>query len=139
MEDTISNVPQTLGPADIIGGPMSSGLVGRTFQYAYPAGIRYRISFDQDNVYFKSLPHEKLPARSDKILTLPYRARELRENLYLAHWMVAERKGHITLTFDLQKRIVNCASLMPGEFELFEVAEFEEALENGEGALYHAL
>lgn len=67
---------------------------------------------------------------------MPYRARKLRENLYLAHWMIAGREGHITLVFDLDRKVVNCASLMPGKFELFESAQFEDMHENGAHALY---
>lgn len=50
--------------------------------------------------------------------------------------MIAGREGHITLVFDLDSKAVNCAALMPGKFELFETAEFEEMHEDGQNALY---
>lgn len=108
-------------------------MVGRTFQYKYPKGPGYRISFSKDLVYF-SVP--ELPDGTT-VIARPYQQRELRPDLFLVHWIGPGRQGHVALVFDLEQKTVDCAALMPpGLFELFERATFEEMYENGESALY---
>jgi hypothetical protein len=108
-------------------------MVGRTFEYQYPTGPQYRISFSKELVYFT------VPALSDgtTVLELPYQQREVRPNLFLVHWIGPGRQGHVALVFDIEQKRVDCAALMPaGLYELFDRAEFNEVYENGKSALY---
>ncbi|KAJ5958795.1 uncharacterized protein N7479_005945 [Penicillium vulpinum] len=90
---------------------------GRTFEYQYPTGPQYRISFSQKLVYF-TVP-ELLDGTT--IIAVPYQQRELRPNLFLVHWVCPGRTGHAALAFDLEQKLVNCAALMPvGLYELFD-------------------
>ncbi|KAG2421501.1 hypothetical protein HFD88_005476 [Aspergillus terreus] len=118
---------------DKVGGPKTTGMVGRTFEYQYPTGPRYRISFSKELAYFTIPP---LPDGTS-VVAVPYQQREVRPNLFLVHWMGPGRQGHVALVFDLEQRKVDCAALMPaGLYELFDRAEFREVYENGESALY---
>jgi MoaF N-terminal domain len=115
-----------------VAGPFSQGLAGRTFCYTYSSGIGYRVSFDTEKVYFIPKPCDP----GQKSIILPYLAKELRDGLYVAHWMVPGLQGHVSVILDLVKKQAVGAGLMPGKIELFDQATFDEMLENGEGALY---
>ncbi|CAK7220671.1 hypothetical protein SBRCBS47491_004268 [Sporothrix bragantina] len=39
---------------DKVDGPMTKALAGRTFSYKYTSGIGYRVSFDEEKVYFRA-------------------------------------------------------------------------------------
>jgi hypothetical protein len=46
------------------------------------------------------------------------------------------RRGHIALVFDLEKKTVDSAALMPASiYELFDCAVFIDVYENSESAL----
>ncbi|KAL3460194.1 hypothetical protein BJX64DRAFT_290516 [Aspergillus heterothallicus] len=120
-------------PDKIRDEPPCTALVGLTFDYHYPSGLHYRISFDDKKAYFK-LPEK---VQDLNYAGIPYRARELRENQYLVHWLIPGRVGAVALIFDLEHMRVDAAALMPGKFELFDRAEFETFKTDGEGALYH--
>lgn len=118
---------------DKVGGPKTTGMVGRTFEYQYSTGPQYCISFSQELVYFTVPP---LPDGT-KVLALPYQQREIRQDLFLVHWIGPGRQGHVSLVFDLEQKKVDCAALMPaGLYELFDRAMFREVYENGMSALY---
>lgn len=76
------------------------------------------------------------PVRGLWYFSLPYRARELRSHLYLAHWLTPGRQGHVSLIFDLDAKHVDCSALMPGKFELWDRAFYKKYKTSGEGALY---
>lgn len=122
---------------DKIGGPTTKDLAGRTFEYQYSSGIGYRLSFDEENVYFiPSDPPEAFRRAGKRYLSLPYRARSIRDGLYLVHWLIAGRSGHVTLIIDLERQEVHSAALMPGKFELFDIASIDVSLEKGDSAIY---
>lgn len=129
---TIVQVPDHL-PDKVGDEPSSEALVGYTFEYYYPSKIGYRISFAKDRVYF-SMPE---PVHGLNYFSWPYRLRELRPKQYLAHWMGPGRKSHISLILDLENKTVDASALMPGRFELWDRATFENYKTNGEGALYN--
>ncbi|KAJ5390460.1 uncharacterized protein N7496_001528 [Penicillium cataractarum] len=118
---------------DKIGHDGCKDLAGHTFEYTYSSGVHYRISFDEEKAYFS------LPWRIDGLTYggLSYRARQLRDNQYLVHWLIPGRVGAVALVFDLTHKRVDAAALMPGKFELFDRATFDEFKSGGEGALYH--
>ncbi|KAJ5533547.1 hypothetical protein N7494_010099 [Penicillium frequentans] len=118
---------------DKVGGPKTTDMVGRTFEYQYPTGPQYRISFSQELVYFTVPP---LPDGTE-VVALPYQQRQIRPDLFLVHWIGPGRQGHVALVFDLEQKKVDCAALMPaGLYELFDRAVFREVYENGNSALY---
>ena len=53
-----------------------------------------------------------------------YRARKIREELYLVHWIV-DKQIHVTLLFDFVNKKTICAALMPGQTELWDVAYWD--------------
>jgi hypothetical protein len=86
---------------------MSSALVGKTSHHRYASGLSYMISF-----------REKC---SSPILSL----RCLQISRSDDYWLTTGRVGHVTLVYDLEKKILNASALMPGKFELFEETEIE--------------
>ncbi|KAL3460161.1 hypothetical protein BJX64DRAFT_300820 [Aspergillus heterothallicus] len=127
------NIPDPEHWPDKVGGPETTGMVGRTFEYQYPTGPQYRISFGKEPVYF-TVPEQ---ADGTKVIAIKYRQRALRPEQYLVHWIIPGRTGHVALVFDLEAKHVDCAALMPvGLFELFDRATLREIYENGESALY---
>ncbi|EXJ68789.1 uncharacterized protein A1O5_07720 [Cladophialophora psammophila CBS 110553] len=128
------DVPVLDHPPDKVGGPESTGLVGYTFFYTYPTGLSYKISFDEKTAYF-TLPPGALAVDGRSFLGVPYRCRELRPDLFLAHWMVPGRQGHVALVFDLANNRVDCAALMPGLFEPFGRTSLSKIWRNGENAI----
>jgi hypothetical protein len=107
-------------------------MVGRTLSYSYPSGLDYRISFDEEHVYF-SVPRQ---LDGTRYIGVPYRQREVRPGMYMVHWMVPGRAGHVSLVFDIEQGKVDAAALMPGLFELFDRATLDEMYEGGENALW---
>ena len=107
-------------------------MVGRSFVYTYTSGLHYRISFDKEYVYF-SVPRQPDGTR---YIGVPYRQREVGPGLYLVHWMVPGRAGHVSLVFNIAEKKVDAAALMPGLFELFDRATLSEMYEDGEQALW---
>ena len=97
--------------------------------------MKYTISFSDSHAYFS------IPKQADglEVIGVPYRARAIRPgSIYLTHWMVPGRTGHVALIFDLEEKRVDAAALMPGMMELFDRATFDVMSENGENALYTA-
>lgn len=103
---------------DEIGGPTTQVLDGITLEYTYETGRCYRLRFGKENVSFVLL---SLPDQIER--TLPYRARELFPQVYLVHWLVPGRTGHVSLVIDRSNSIVHVAALMPGKVEFFDIAE----------------
>lgn len=110
--------PQAL---EEIGGPSTKELAGTKLLYEYSTGRKYQLNFDPDNVTFIFV---KDPAA--KPMSLPYRARKIRENLYMVHWLNREGHIHVTLLLDLERRQVHVSALMPGGIEFFDLAEIEK-------------
>jgi MoaF N-terminal domain len=104
-----------------IGGPSTKELAGTKLLYEYSTGRKYQLSFDPDNVTFLFV---KDPAA--KPVSLPYRARKIRENLFLVHWLNREGHIHVALLLDLERRQVHVSALMPGGIEFFDIAEIEK-------------
>ena len=108
-------------PPDEIGGPSTKELAGTTLLYEYSTGRKYQLSFDPDNVTFLFV---KDPTA--KPMSLPYRARKIREKLYMVHWINREGHIHVTLLLDLERRHVHVSALMPGGIEFFDIAPIEK-------------
>jgi hypothetical protein len=89
-------------------------------EYTYSSGRAYRLKFYDDRVSFSQL---NTPAPT---LTLPYLAREIGEEMYLVHWMVPGRIGHVSLVLDLAGKTIHGSALMPGQMELFEQGPISE-------------
>jgi len=112
----------TDGPPDLVGGPTTTALDGRTLVYRYSTGRRYRLRFTAETVTFDQPDDPAEPAR-----TVPYRARELRDGLVMVHWIVKPIPAHVTLIVDLERRQLHASALMPpNRFELFDIAEIED-------------
>ncbi|MBW5435778.1 hypothetical protein FXB41_13575 [Bradyrhizobium canariense] len=105
---------------DEVGGRLTTKLNGHAFEYEYSTGRRYRLVFYDDRCSFQLLSLENQPVR-----TLSYLAREIRKDMFLVHWMVPGRSGHVALVIDLKERAVHVAALMPGQQELFDEAPIE--------------
>jgi hypothetical protein len=108
---------------DLIGGPATTELAGACFVYRYSTGRRYRLQFTDTAVTFqlRTDPDAASPAG-----TLPYRARKLRDDLYLVHWISPDRAVHTALVIDLARRTIHVSGVLPGNVEFFDAAEIEE-------------
>jgi len=109
--------------SDLVGGPATTELAGARFVYRYSTGPRYRLEFTDATVTFRL---QTDPDKASPAGTLPYRARKLRDDLYLVHWMAASRTIHVALVIDLAQRKIHVSGLMPGRLEFFDMAEIEE-------------
>jgi len=116
-------------PAAEIGGPSTKALAGLTIHYRYSVGREYQLSFDADTVTFLpfSIPGDP-PGTNYEPGTLHYRARLIRPELYLVHWLVRPPNGsniHVALLIDLKERHVHVSALMPGGMEFFDIADIQ--------------
>lgn len=89
-------------------------LEGLVVRYTYSSGRAYELTFYDDRVSFEQ---KNTPA---PVITLPYRAREIASEMYLVHWLVPGRIGHVSLVLDLEGQRIHGSALMPGQMELFE-------------------
>ena len=105
---------------DEIGGPSTTELAGLTLQYKYTTGREYRIWFTEDEITFLMVNAVEPDAKPK---SLPYRARKLGDEMYLVHWLVPGRVGHISLVADLKNKKMHVAGLMPGKIEFFDIAD----------------
>ncbi len=105
---------------DEIGGPSTKELAGTRLLYEYTTGRKYLLEFEADTVTFQFV---KDPTA--KKMPMPYRARKIRENLYMVHWIVKANHIHVTLVIDLEKDQVHVSALMPGGIEFFDIANIE--------------
>ena len=107
-------------------------MVGRTFRYTYSSGLHFRISFDEKYAFFT------VPRQSDGTWYIgrPYQQREVRPGVFLVHWLVPGRTGHVALVFDIEQKQVDAAALLHDKSELFDRARLDEMYENGENALW---
>jgi MoaF N-terminal domain len=119
---------EAIPPAEI-GGP-STSLKGLHLLYQYETGREYQLDFDADTVTF--LAHKDPTAAPGTVFTpgtMHYRARKLRDDLYLVHWLNRSPEMgniHVALIIDLKQKIVHVSALMPGGMEFFDIAHFEK-------------
>ena len=111
-------------------------LEGLLLDYVYPSGLHYVVHIKPDKLDFTSpwpgetrQPPPPGQERKGPIIMPPkggvdYRARKIQEGLYEVHWIV-ENKVHVALIFDFVNKRTLAASLMPGEKEQFEEADWE--------------
>jgi len=74
-------------------------------------------------------PPQPIPQADGTIIAPPpggvdYRARKIQEGLYLVHWIV-NKQIHVALLFDFVNKKTICAALMPGQTELWDVADWD--------------
>ncbi|MBU1295934.1 MAG: MoaF N-terminal domain-containing protein [Gammaproteobacteria bacterium] len=84
-------------------------------QYTYSSGRAYKLKFYDDRVSFTQLDAGHIPT-----LTVSYRARKIGKDMFLVHWLVPGRVGHVTLILDLGNKVIHASALMPGQMELFD-------------------
>lgn len=84
-------------------------------QYTYSSGRAYQLKFYDDRVSFTQLEAGNIPT-----LTVPYRARKISRDMFLVHWLVPGRIGHVSLILDLENKLIHASALMPGQMELFD-------------------
>jgi hypothetical protein len=89
-------------------------LDGLVVAYTYSSGRAYMLTFYDDRVSFEQ---RNTPA---PVLSLPYRARAIAQDIFLVHWLVPGRIGHVSLILDLVTNRIHGSALMPGQMELFE-------------------
>ncbi len=106
---------------DDIGGPSTKELAGTTLLYQYTTGRKYQLEFTPDEVSFVLATDS-----TGQKHYLPYRARKIRENLYMVHWIVKQNHIHVTLLLDLEQDQVHVSALMPGGTEFFDIAKIEK-------------
>ena len=106
---------------DEIGGPATTELAGTQLLYEYSTGRKYHLAFEADNVTFLMIKDEKA-----KPFSVPYRARKVRDGLYLVHWVVKAASIHVALLLDFERGEVHVAALMPGGIEFFDIAKVEK-------------
>ena len=110
---TPPNIPAGTFP-DEVNLQNAVDLDGLVIEYTYSSGRAYELTFYADRVSFSQL---NTPAPT---LTLPYLARPIADEIYLVHWMVPGRIGHVSLVVDLATNRIHGSALMPGQMELFE-------------------
>jgi hypothetical protein len=110
---TPPNIPAGKFP-DEVNLENATDLDGLVIEYSYSSGRAYELTFYDDRVTFAQL---NTPAPT---ITLPYRARPLADQMYLVHWLVPGRIGHVSLIVDLASMRIHGSALMPGQMELFE-------------------
>jgi phenolic acid decarboxylase len=108
---------------DLVGGPTTTELAGACLVYRYSTGPSYRLEFTDKTVTFQLRTDPVVASRAG---TLPYRARKLRDDLYLVHWLPPTRTVHVALVIDLARRKIHVSGLMPGRQEFFDMGEIEE-------------
>lgn len=119
--------PLSLPPEDDeVGGVSSNALFGAVVEYEYSTGRSYRLSFDRDDhVTFEWI--NQPPLAEGAVFppqTLAYRARELRPELFLVHWLNKQFHIHVSLTLDLQQNSINVAAMMPpNSWEYWDTAQ----------------
>lgn len=84
-------------------------------QYTYSSGRAYKLKFYDDRVSFTQLDAGHIPT-----LTVPYRAKKIGKDMFLVHWLVPGRIGHVSLILDLENKLIHASALMPGQMELFD-------------------
>lgn len=84
-------------------------------QYTYSSGRAYQLRFYDDRVSFTQLEAGNIPT-----LTVPYRAKKIGNDMFLVHWLVPGRIGHVSLILDLDNNLIHASALMPGQMELFD-------------------
>lgn len=114
-------------------------LAGVLLDYKYPGekGPHYVVSIKPDKLDFMSpWPGEPprqpppSPQREEGQPVRPprggvdYRARKIQEGLYLVHWIV-NKQIHVTLLLDFVNKKTIGAALMPGGWELWDVANWD--------------
>ena len=107
------NIPAGKFP-DEVNLENATDLDGLVIEYTYSSGRAYELTFYDDRVTFAQL---NTPAPK---ITLPYLARPLADQMYLVHWLVPGRIGHVSLIVDLASMRIHGSALMPGQMELFE-------------------
>lgn len=115
---------------DQIGGEFTTELAGTTLEYQYSTGDRYRAQFGEHEL-------QLTPLHGDGHGTFPiaYRARRLRDGLYLVGWAAKPIGLHVTLAIDLAQRTINVSALMPGPSEFFDTGSIHELTPAGERQL----
>ncbi len=112
-------------------------LVGFVADYVYPNGLHYVLSVERDKLdFFSPWPGEERagppevpqsPAgvnAPDVTGGVDYRARKIREGLYMVHWIV-NWEIHVTLLLDFERNRTICGALMPGKTELWDEASWD--------------
>lgn len=110
-------------------------LAGTRLEYTYPSGLHYLLEIGRDTLTFTGgggaakAPPKPEPQTEGKVQPpssgVPYRARKVREDLYLVHWIV-QGQIHVALLLDFKEHRTICAALMPGKTELWDVAHWEK-------------
>lgn len=108
------NIPAGVIP-DEVNLSNTINLEGFEVQYTYSSGRAYKLKFYDDRVSFTQLDAGHIPT-----LTVPYRARRINKDMFLIHWLVPGRIGHVTLVLDLASNTIHASALMPGQMELFD-------------------
>ena len=117
-------------PAPEIGGPSTQEMKGLTLHYQYSTGREYQLAFDSETVTFVQFAGtggKKLDKPSEPGV-MHYRARKLRDQMYLVHWINrSPTMGniHVALVVDLREHVMHCSALMPGGIELFDIAKMK--------------
>lgn len=116
----LPDVPEGYVAEDYVDGPSSPDLLNTTLEYEYTIGNSYKLMFNGDfGVSFQML-NDNSEARGP----LPYRAREIRPNMYLVHWLIKEFSIHVALVIDLEMATISVAAVMPpGQWEFFDTAK----------------
>lgn len=115
----ITTTPPQLPPGSRPDEILSTGTVdlsGMRVRYEYSSGRGYEALFYDDRLTFAQTD---APAPS---VTLPYRARPLRDGQVLVHFLLPGRIGHVSLVIDLDAGVVYASGLIPGLVEQFDVA-----------------
>jgi phenolic acid decarboxylase len=113
---------------DHIGGPATKDLAGTRLLYTYSTGITYELIFDADDtVRFRQPDVPISPDAPKPKHPVTYRARKIRQNLYLVHWLLRDVAiVHVTLLIDFEEQHVHVCAYMPGGWEFFDMATFKE-------------
>ena len=125
---SVASAADAIPPAEI-GGP-STTLKGLHLLYQYETGREYQLDFDTETVTF--LAHKDPTAAPGTVFTpgtMHYRARKLRDDLYLVHWLNRSPEMgniHVALILDLKQRLLHVSALMPHGMEFFDIAHFEK-------------
>jgi len=130
-------------PEPEFGGPTTTELKGLHIHYLYETGREYDLDFDSETVTFIQYRETGgvALAKPSEPGVMHYRARKLRDQLYLVHWINRSPEMgniHVALVIDLREHLLHASAMMPRGLEMMNYAHIKEIDWKGHGMRWKA-